>query len=270
MYDQRLKSIYIYPIKSGGRIPLVEVEVVERGIKWDRRWMIVDANGKFLTQRENRKLALLSIQLEEPSMIIRLGELQKELRVPLHLEASSKTMTVRVWSDDCQSFLFDGAVDAILSEFLGQKCSLVYMPDSSNREADGEGDTGLVSFADGFPFLLTWNSSLAELNTRMASPLSMTRFRPNLVIEGGDPFCEDKMRGVRIGSIEFELAKACARCVIVNNCQDSGVSSPEPLKILGSFRNLTLNGATGILFGQNGVHKSLGKLKVGMPVEPLY
>ena len=176
-------------------------------------------------------------------------------------------MKVQVWDDVCTGWLVDSAADRWFSGFLGAEVRLAWMPPVTVRPADPQFVSRLtrVSFADGFPFLLIGSGSLEDLNGRLATPLPMNRFRPNLVVSGAPPFAEDGWRRIRIGSIEFELVKPCARCMVTTLDQETGMKGQEPLRTLATYRRV--NGE--VMFGQNAVHLGQGKLRAGENVEVL-
>jgi uncharacterized protein YcbX len=172
-----------------------------------------------------------------------------------------------VWRDQTEGEAAGVEADAWLSGLLGLRCRLLYMPPSTCRQVSLEyGQPGdRVSFADGYPLLLTSEASLAELNRRLDRALPMDRFRPNLVIDGKVPFAEDDWARIRVGSTEFRVAKSCARCVVTTTDQRTGARGPEPLRTLASFRNV----GGKILFGENLIHEGPGPVRLGDPVEVL-
>jgi uncharacterized protein YcbX len=178
-------------------------------------------------------------------------------------------MEVQVWQDRCRALLVDPAADAWLSEFLGRPVRLVWMPPETQRRVDpryalSDDHTG---FADGFPFLLISRASLDALNARLQTPVSMERFRPNLVVAGCPPHAEDQWQRLRIGDMEFRVAKPCSRCVIPTIDPDTGVRDPgaEPLRTLSAYRRHQGK----VYFGQNLLHCGSGVLAEGMAVEVL-
>ena len=258
----RLTELHVYPIKAARGIAVTEWEVDSFGLRYDRRWMVVDEAGVFLSQRSHPRMAFL-----EPS--IRDNRLRVEapgmpgLTTPLHPPATVGT-TVAVWDDICSATWLGQEAAAWFTRFLGTPCSLVHMADDVLRPADpayAPGDAR-VSFADGFPFLLISEESLADLNRRMAQPLPMNRFRPNLVVSAGAPFAEDSWDRIDIGSIGLRVVKPCGRCVVTTTDQGTGERGQEPLRTLATYRRQ--NGE--VMFGQNAVHQNTGKLRVGDPV----
>jgi uncharacterized protein YcbX len=256
-----LSEIYIYPIKSLGGIRLQEAQVQEKGLAYDRRWMLVDEKGNFLTQRQHANMALLEVSLLQEGLQVRHKQnLLESLFIPFS-DGYGQEVQVQVWEDVCTGLEVNGRASAWFSEALQMPARLVYMPDQERRLVDREyahaGET--VSFADGYPLLLIGQASLDELNSRLAEPVPMNRFRPNLVFAGGAPFAEDGFDTFAIGDVTFRAAKPCARCVVTTIDQDTGIKSAEPLKTLSTFR-LHRNK---VMFGQNLLHKETGVLRVG-------
>ena len=178
-------------------------------------------------------------------------------------------MPVTVWGGETRGVPVSADADRWFTALLGHSCHLVFMRDDVVRpvRADYAFDGERTSYTDGFPFLLISEASLAELNRRLAEPLPMNRFRPNLVVAGAEPFAEDRWQGIRIGPVTFRVAKPCPRCVMTTVDQSRGIStSTEPLRTLASFRR---NTEGQVEFGQNLLHGGSGRLEVGMPVELL-
>jgi uncharacterized protein YcbX len=176
---------------------------------------------------------------------------------------------VAIWRDRCDAIDQGDAAAEWASAFLGASCRLVRIADDTVRPVDrdfavSEGDQ--VGFADGYPFLLTTEESLADLNDRMAQALPMDRFRPNIVISGFEPFAEDDWRRIRIGEIAFAVVKPCARCPITTTDQATAKRGQEPLRTLATYRQVP---GKGVMFGQNLIHESTGIIRVGDPVAPI-
>jgi MOSC domain-containing protein len=261
----RLTGISIYPIKSTGGIPLQHARVEERGLELDRRCMVVDAANVCMTQRVFPRLSLISVQVRSPFLHVTAPGMNV-LTLPLP-DPTTTPVHVRVWDDMVDALPFPHEVDAWFTTFLQTPCRPVYMPETTRRIADPDHAPGghMVSFADAFPFLLISEESLALLNTKLAEPLPMNRFRPNFVVAGCEPHAEDTWRDIRIGGVEFLLVKPCARCVITTVDQQTGVKGREPLVTLASYRQQ--NGK--ILFGQNLINKTTGVVRVGDQVTVL-
>jgi len=257
----KIQDIYIYPIKSLGGIRLEEAEVLTKGFRWDRRWMLVDESGNFLTQRSLHKMALLQTELRHNGLYI-YHKQQKDLF--LHIPYQPETdefITVRVWDDTVQGQIVSQTADNWFSKVLGLPCRLVFMPEPTPRKVDlkyaKNGES--VSFADAMPYLLIGQGSLDDLNQRLEKAVPMERFRPNLVFSGGLPFEEDEWKEIQVNHIVFQVAKPCARCVLTTVDQQTGVKGKEPLKTLATYRTKDKK----VLFGQNLIALGKGILKVG-------
>jgi uncharacterized protein YcbX len=254
-----LTALNIYPIKSAGGIAVQSWPVDQFGLRHDRRWMVVDRDGEALTQREYPRLALARTAIEGDRLRVAAAG-QAPLDLPLE-PAAAVTTTATVWGDACVSYWMGERAARWFSELLGLPCSLVYMPAETRRPADpayAPPDVR-VSYVDAFPFLLLSEESLADLNTRLPDPVPLNRFRPNLVIAGGDPYAEDGLRSFRIGALDLEAVKPCARCVLITTDQETGFRGPEPLRTLARYRKA----GSKVLFGQNVVHRATGRLSVG-------
>lgn len=266
MSDLLVSELSIYPVKSLGGISLQQSAVERFGLHNDRRWMVVDARDRYLTQREVARMCLIQpeplsngLQLTAPGM--------DALRV-MHTPAMSPRK-VTVWDDLCTALDCGNEAANWLSQFLSIECRLVYFPDDGQRAVDPifaqPGD--ITAFSDGFPILLITQTSLDDLNDRLAEPVPMHRFRPNLVISGSEPYAEDQWKRLRIGDLTLRVVKPCSRCVIPTIDPASGKRDPEaePLRTLGSYRMRNHK----IFFGQNVIADGEGRLEVGQPVEVL-
>jgi hypothetical protein len=260
----KLTDITIYPVKSFAGISLSSIKVDRFGPQGDRRWMVVNAAGSFVTQREVPQMAQVAVAPGQER--IRLECDGSTITVPVP-GVGVPGRQVRVWDDLVISLDAGDNAAAWLSGHLAMKCRLVFMPEDTVRRVDGayasEGET--VGFADGFPLLLISQASLDDLNCRLPAPVPMNRFRPNLVISGCEPFAEDDWRRIRIGEMEFDVAKACSRCVIPSIIQETAQRDPHINRTLASFRRI--NGQ--IYFGQNLLYQETGQLRTGDSVEVL-
>ena len=260
-----LSSITAYPIKACGGISSAAWELDAFGLRHDRRWMVVTPQGDFLTQREYPRLALVRVHVGETELLI---EAPGMTPLSLVLEPpSGEPVTVQVWGDLCRATLPAPKADGWFTRFLGAELRLAYLPGESFRQVDPEYSASRrrVSFADGYPFLILGTGSLDDLNRRLAQPLPMSRFRPNLVVHGAEPFAEDRWRRIRVGSMEFDLVKSCDRCVVTTNDQTTAELGPEPLRTLATFRR-----AKGqVMCGRNAIHAGPGRVQVGDTVEVL-
>jgi MOSC domain-containing protein len=257
-----LSALTVYPIKSAGGIPVTDWEVDGFGLRHDRRWMVVDPRGRMITQRTHPRLALARPALEGDRLVVR-GPGLDSLSLPLRPVEAVGT-AVGIWNDQCTALWQGEAAAAWFSRLLSAEVMLVFMPESTWRPAEQAyaPATSRVSFADAYPFLLISEESLAELNRRLAVPLPMNRFRPNLVTRGGDAFGEDAMGAFTIGDIGLRAVKPCDRCVVTTTDQETTERGVEPLRTLSTFRKVDGK----VYFGQNVVHDRPGRLAVGMPV----
>ncbi len=267
-----IASIHAYPLKSGAPLTLDAAEVEARGIAGDRRWMLVDANGKFVTGRQFARLPLVrALPRDDGALVVDAPRMPTIAIVPPATDAAR--IATAVWQADVTPLLADADAHAWFSRFLGAPVRLVHMDACCDRRVvqmyEGrygrEGDR--VSFADAFPLLLVSQAALDQLNEKLAQPVPMLRFRPNLVIAGTAPHAEDGWRRIRIGAIEFDVVKACTRCVFTTVDFERGERDPsgEPLRTLTTYRRTP----DGVTFGQNLIPRGTGILRTGDPVEIL-
>lgn len=261
MADLSITSIFIYPIKSLGGISLTSSRIEFRGLQHDRRWMLVDENNQFITQRNFPKMALLQPTIEAGLMKVedRSGKINP-LVFPL-AEPNSEIETVTVWDDECPAKSVGTMADLWFTKALEMPCRLMYMHDASVRQADQRyaiNEEDKVSFADGYPILMICEESMELLNSKLEQPLSMARFRPNIVFKGGKPHQEDELRKLQINGVELFGVKPCARCVLTTIDPETTEKGKEPLKTLATYRKV---GAK-ILFGENFIPMNEGEIKV--------
>jgi uncharacterized protein len=263
-----LSDIYVYPVKSLGGIRLESSVVQRRGLQYDRRWMLTDPEGKFLTQREIPEMALLGTRLEAESLVL-YHKLQPEMSIRVPLEPDITWMPqarVQVWGDRLKAYQHTPIIHQWCSDMLGFDARLVYMTEHSRRAADGRyAPKGqYVSFADGFPFLLLGQASLDDLNSRLEKSVPMDRFRPNLVFQGAAPYAEDGFADFWIGDQPFRGVKPCARCVLITTDQATAQRYAEPLRTLSTYRKSNNK----VYFGQNTVWmgEGSGLIRVGEPL----
>jgi len=260
-----ISELNIYPIKSLGGISLTSALVTDRGLQYDRRWMLVDEQNCFITQREFPQLALLKVHLEDDGLRVTHPD-KGAVHIPFEQPALSAEEVV-IWNDTCIGVFVSKELDQWFSEASGLKCRLIHMPETTRRQVDltyaPEGF--ITSFADAYPFLLIGQASLDDLNSRMAEPLPMNRFRPNIVFSGGMPYQEDLLKHIQVAGINFYGVKLCARCVLTTVNQQTAKKGKEPLKTLATYRSKNNK----ILFGQNLIHEGAGVLTVGDPIAVL-
>ena len=254
-----LSQLYVYPIKSASSISLKEMDVVTRGPRFDRRWMVVDEAGMLVTQRTAPALAKVGVALGNRLKLTAPG--MTALELPLEVEG--ERLEVSVWADKMPAVVLEEATDWF-STFLGGSYRLVYMPGESLRPMNEHPDT-LLNFADGSPFHLVSEASLADLNGRLDVPVPINRFRPNLVVSGCDAFAEDRWQTFRIGPVTFRSTGPCVRCALVTVDQATGAAGREPLKTLARYRKV----GNEVWFGGNYLHHGEGTLRLDDEVEVL-
>jgi uncharacterized protein YcbX len=261
----KVSELYIYPIKSLAGTPLQSASLTDRGFQYDRRWLLVDENNIFFTQREFHEMSLLQVELIDGGLkLYHKNNTCQQITIPATPE-TNETATVQIWNDECEAQFVSKSADEWFSGMLSFKCRLVYMPDTSKRRVNEKyslnGD--ITSFSDSHPVLMIGQSSLDDLNSRLSEPLPINRFRPNIVFTGGEPFEEDVMEHFTINNINFQGVKLCARCVITTINQDTAIAAKEPLKTLSSYRMKDNN----IYFGQNLLYEGTGIIHIGDTIE---
>ena len=265
-----LTGLYLYPVKSLGGYAVADAEVTARGLRHDRRWLLVDGRNRFMTQRQQPELALLAVAPAYNGFLISHRQRPDLLPLFIPFEATpDRTLFVTVWDDILWAWRGTPEADEWLVEALGRPCRLVYMSDMVRRDVEPElnPEGQLVSFADGYPFLLTGEAALADLNTRLAEPVLMNRFRPNLVFGGGAAYEDDAWEQFLIGEVLFRAVRGCGRCVLTTIDQDTAIKSPvgDPLRTLATYRKAE----NSTLFGQNVTGPGRGHLRVGDAVTVL-
>ncbi len=260
-----------YPIKSCRGERLARADVEPWGLAGDRRWMLVGADGEAVTAREHPQLVLVTPQLDGGLLrVSRPGADELEVKYP----DGSALAQVSVWRTGLLAATAEDDAHEWFSQAIGRQVRLVYLDDPARRRPspDHSRPEDRVSFADGYPLLLTTTQSLDALNDLIAAgpngdeaPLPVTRFRPNVVVTGAPAWAEDKWRRIRIGSIEFRNAKGCARCVLTTVDPETAVKGREPLITLARHRRWD----GGLWFGINLIPDGVGAICVGDPVEVL-
>jgi len=250
-------------------ISLSQAELTAAGIRYDRAWMVIDENRRFVTQRQHPEMALVSA-VPEPSGLTLTIPGRGVLSVPLVGDDAGEgaVLSVTIWNDTVRAVDQGDFVAEELTQFLGRPVRLVYLSEQDPRTlgASYPSPPGIrVGFADSSPLHLVGEASLADLNSHLERPVPMDRFRPNIVVTGSVPFEEDHWTRLRIAGVTFIVVKDCIRCQMVNVDQKVGVKEIDPLETLGTYRS----GPTGIRFGRKVVHESPGWIKVGDPVDVL-
>ena len=261
-----LSALHVFPLKSCAPLVLDAATLEPRGLRHDRRWIVADATGRFLTGRQHPRLTLLRVVPDDDGIVVSAPD-----RPPLRLRppADAPRAPIRIWSDTVAALPAGDEADAWISSFLGIPARIAYMDDACVRAVSPDyarhGEE--VSFADAFPLLLISQAALDALNSRLAAPVPMLRFRPNLVIANTAPHAEDGWKRIRVGAIELDIVKPCVRCVFTTVDFEHGRFDPtgEPLRTLTTYRR----GERGVTFGQNAIPRNVGTLRVGDPVEVL-
>ena len=265
----RLASIHIYPMKAARAVDLDESVVEPWGLAGDRRWLLVDEDGRFVSQREEPSLARVVVTYGPGTTSVSVaGCPGRQIAAPAR---GAQLLKVTVWGSTVLAAAAGPEGDAWFSAYLGRRVRLVYLDDPTRRPVDPEygRDGDVVSFADGYPLLLTSTGSLDELGRWLTEdggqPVPMTRFRPSVVVTGAPPWAEDRWRRIRIGAVEFRIVKPCGRCVVTTTDQITGERGPQPLKMLGRRRRFGQQ----LVFGQNMIPDGPGTIRAGDPVEIL-
>ena len=261
-----VSSLHVYPVKGMKGIEVAEARATDRGLEHDRRWMVVDLAGEFFTQRSHPKLATVWTGLLDGALELSAPDVGS-VAVPFQPEGDVPAR-VRVWDSVCDAFPASREADRWLSEYLGEACRLVYMPETTRRASNGKyagPEERLVGFADGYAFLVIGRASLDDLNARLATrghpALPMNRFRPNIVVEGSTPYAEDDWKDVRFGQARMGGVKPCGRCEVTTTDQATGeVRGPEPLATLSGYRS---SDEFGVMFGMNFVTLETGVVRRG-------
>jgi uncharacterized protein YcbX len=259
-----VSSLWVFPLKGGAGIPVSDWPLDSFGLLHDRRWMVIDGDGVFVTQRSDPSLGQVRPAIDGESLVLQSAT--GECRIPL-TPGGADTARVRVWADEVDAIDCGDDAAAFISRHLGRSARIVHMPDSTLRPVDAAyaGEGGRVSFADAFPLLIIGDGSLDELNGRLEAPIEMIRFRPNIVVSGVAPHGEDAWRRVRIGEVECDVVRACARCMVPTIDPGTGTAGREPTRTLAGYRRWDGK----VWFGQNAIHRSGGTLHTGATVHVL-
>ena len=253
----QVSELFIYPVKSLAGIASQQVELSAFGFKYDRRWMIVDANGQFITQREHFKMATIKTAIKAQQLV--LSHADDSIVVPISDE-KAKQIEVTIWKDTFKASLPSVEVDQWLSQILDKPCHLVHMSEQVSRQVDpGYAPIGQpVSFADAFPILVISQASIDDLNAKLTTDVNINRFRPNLVASGSRAFAEDDWQDLSINNIDFRAVKQCSRCIMPSVNQQTGVQ--DQLKMLATLNTYRKQDKK-IKFGQNLIYKELDLIK---------
>ncbi|MFK8053640.1 MAG: MOSC domain-containing protein [Woeseiaceae bacterium] len=265
----RIQSILTYPVKSFAGNAHDSILVTGRGFEGDRRWLVVDGNGRFITGRQLPQMTQILVESHATGITMFNGGERCDVARPDH---SAKVMSVVVWADTVHARDAGDAAAAWLSAVLSKSVRLVYQSAEHRRflpvdKRDRDGDE--VSFADGYPILLIGTASLDELNSRLEKPVSMAHFRPNIIVETTEPFVEDDWAVLRVNDLDFRVASQCSRCIFTTVDPESGQRDPErePLETLRQYRQDP--DSKKIMFGVNIIPRDTGRVSVSDVVEPL-
>lgn len=257
----KVSQIFIYPIKSLAGISLNESTVTERGLQYDRRWVLVDESYYHITQREFAEMALIDVVIGANGLVLKHRTKDfGECRVPFEPKTDDNQL-VGIWDDKVLAIRVADEVDAWFQHILGVKCYLFYQPDLSIRPVDEKYaiDNEHVSLSDGYPILIAGQASINDLSQKIGKETDIRRFRPNIVFVGGEAFEEDNFKEFTINGVVLHGVKNCARCPIPNIDPDTAEISKETIKTLSSYR--TRNNK--VFFGQNVLVRTTGKISIG-------
>ncbi|PHR55078.1 MAG: MOSC domain-containing protein [Robiginitomaculum sp.] len=266
-----VKSLHIYPVKSCHGIDLAQADVRERGLAGDRRFMLVDGDGQFITQRQNPNLARVNVCKTNTGLLLTLDN-----HPPLNIDmmATKIRKNVTVWRSTLEVCWANADVNEILSTWFGKTVSLVFMDEKSQRMVNSvwASTPSQVSFADGYPILVTNTASLDALNAHIVAsggdPVPMSRFRPNVVVHSEEAWGEDNWKSLQIGDVVLDLVKPCTRCIMTTLDQNTGKKqSREPLRALKTLRTSPDPNNAGVIFGMNAVVRKTGDVQINTPVQ---
>lgn len=260
MHALIVSRLFVYPVKSLGGFEVSSALVLPKGLANDRRWMLVDENHRFLTQREVHRMSLLKTSLDPETGQVWVHSGEESILLPRGIEG--ETMQTAVWDDRVEVVALGAAYGDWFSRHLGITCTLVAFPEENHRAVDADyavNASDQTSLSDGYPILVIGQSSLDDLNARLAVPVGIDRFRPNIMFTGGQPFEEDNWRRFTIGQTAMAGVKPCARCIMPTIDQQTGIAGKEPLATLNQYRKV----GNKVLFGQNVIPLEKGVIQVG-------
>ncbi|CAM8940511.1 unnamed protein product [Rhodiola kirilowii] len=284
-----VSSIFIYPIKSCRGISVHQAPITSTGFRWDRQWLVINSKGRAYTQRNEPKLALVQPELPneafsedwqptETSYMTLRAPGKTELKVPLS-KVGQKTDGISCWEWSGSAIDEGNEASKWFTDYLGKPSRLVrFDTDSETRPVDPAYANGfIVTFSDGYPFMILSQGSMDALNQLLAEPLPVNRFRPNLLVDGCEPFAEDLWKELKIGKFNFQGVKLCSRCKVPTINQETAVANSEPTVTLMKFRSDQVLRPTKkqqgrVYFGQNIVCKDVLSdvkgmiIKVGDPI----
>ncbi|MGR9294872.1 MOSC domain-containing protein [Rhizobium leguminosarum] len=263
----RVSDLFIYPLKSARGIALPAADIDAYGLPGDRRAMITDAQGHFITQRELPDLARIEVRPEAPAFRLLM---QGKTDISVTPPQPENRMDVTVWKSAVSAAVADPESNRQLSEWLGREVRLVFFDGQARRTANAEwaGEATPVTFTDGYQILVTTTGSLKALNADLAAhgegSVGMERFRPNIVIDTDEAWPEDRWAAIEIAGIRFDLVKPCSRCIMTTQDQLTGSrEGPNPMPAMGRIRMSADRRVPGPLFGWNVTPRGNGKVTIG-------
>ena len=261
-------EIYTYPVKSLAGISHQSAELTVTGLRHDRQWMVVQPDGTFMTQRIYPQMALVETGISDSKLVLSSFGMEDWL-VDDPFDGQADRIATDVWGSGINGVAHSTSTNQWLSDAIGTDCMLISFPETENRQCDtefaSEGDHTL--FADGYPLLLAAQASLDDLNSKLAEPVGMNRFRPNIVVSGCDAFEEDSWHKIKINQVGLRFAKHCERCSVPTVNQATGMlEGPEPIHTLSSYRRRE-DGE--VYFGTCLVPEGTGVLSIGDEVSVL-
>lgn len=243
-----IESLHIYPIKSLPGLSVQTMILTQRGPQFDRRFMLIDDAGRFITQRQNPQMALFDLSWSVDDTFV-VGHGSASIPLPF-APTDGDALKVMIWEDECIAWHISKTADEFFSDAIKTACRLVYMPETTQRAVDQRFAPGnITSFSDGYPYLILGTASLKDLTDRWGENADVRRFRPNIVLATEQPFEEDQWGETTLQGNTFSLVKPCGRCVLINVHPDTGETGKEPLRTLSTYRSKDHK----VLFGQNAV-----------------
>ncbi|MGR6873772.1 MOSC domain-containing protein [Pseudomonas sp. HK3] len=261
-----VSQLFHFPVKSLKGTQLNQMTLDAFGPQWDRRFMLIDSNGRFVTQRQCPLMGQISVSILDDQLTLKYQAQETGLDLAT-LNQFDQFQLVKVWDDEVNARLIEGDINAWLSDILQRDVTLCFMDADTHRQVDLEfaqlGDR--ASFSDGFPFLIISEASVAFLSDELGRELSVERFRPNIVVSGCDAFAEDNWKRIAINGVEFDIVKSCSRCVIPTLDLNTSEKQPDVMQVMLKHRKQGKK----VMMGQNAVHRGLGVLEVGQVIEVL-
>jgi uncharacterized protein YcbX len=260
----QISQLYHFPVKSLKGVSLTQMEVDDFGPKWDRRFMLIDHSGRFVTQRQCPMMGLIGVRVHNQQLILEYGDEQYCLNLD-ELVQFNQFCLVKVWGDEVNARLIEHDINAWLSNILQRDVQLCFIDDETHRQVDLDfskpGDR--ASFSDGFPFLIISEESVHFLSEKLGRELAVARFRANIVVAGCEAFAEDEWKKIEINGIEFDIVKPCSRCVIPTFDLKTAMKQPDVMQVMLQYRKQGKQ----VMMGQNAIHRNEGALQLGNEIK---